>query len=213
MASASNYDVHAEQRRRRTDRRRSDMAMGAVATAALVGFAALATGCAGSDGPGVAGSGSRTGPGPSASEGPANRVMAQAVAYAHCMRRHDVPDFPDPTVVRGGGVAFQINGGPGSQLNRNNPRFKAAEQACLSLLPGGGQPTALPAKKLAAEVQWAGCMRSHGLPSFPDPNAQGAFDSSKFDDSSPSFQTASEACKSLEPPGPMTAVPGHGSGS
>ena len=123
---------------------------------------------------------------------------------------HGVPDFPDPTPSPGGGFGFQINGGPGSDLAPNNPTFKAAEQACRSLLPGQGQARPVPGQKIAAEVKWAGCMRSHGLPCFPDPNAQGAFDSSRFDDTSPAFQTASKACKSLEPTGPMSAVPGHG---
>ncbi len=40
-------------------------------------------------------------------------------------------------------------------------------------------------------------MRSHGLPSFPDPNAQGAFDRNKFNENAPAFQTASKACQSL----------------
>jgi hypothetical protein len=40
-------------------------------------------------------------------------------------------------------------------------------------------------------------MRSHGDPSFPDPNSQGGFDRSKFDESSPAFKTAGNACKSL----------------
>jgi hypothetical protein len=68
------------------------------------------------------------------------------------------------------------------------------------------------AQKLAAEVKWALCMRSHGLPGFPDPNSQGAFDSSRFNDRSPSFQTASKACQALGPTGPISAVPGNGSG-
>ena len=139
--------------------------------------------------------------------------MAQGAAYARCMRSHGVPDFPDPTASPGGGVVFQVNGGPGSDLDHNNPTFQAADQECRSLLPGGGQAPPPSARKLAVEVGWARCMRSHGLPGFPDPNSQGAFDSSRFDDSSPAFQTATNACKSLEPTGPMSAVAGHGSGT
>ena len=37
-----------------------------------------------------------------------------------------------------------------------------------------------------------------GLPSFPDPNRQGAFDRNKFDESTPAFQSASNACQSLK---------------
>ena len=142
---------------------------------ALLGLALLTAGCGGSNGPSVAGSGSN---------------KAQFVAYAQCMRSHRVSDFPDPTTPPGGGVAFSIHAGPGSDLNRTNPTFKAANQACRTLLPGGQQAPTQSSPKIAAEVTWARCLRSHGVPSFPDPNSQGAFDSSKFDPTSPAFQTA-----------------------
>jgi hypothetical protein len=91
-----------------------------------------------------------------------------------------------------------VHGGPGSDLNRNNPTYEAANQACRTLQPGGVQAPTVSAQKLAADERWARCMRSHGLPSFPDPNGQGAFDRNKFDESSPAFQTASNACRSLK---------------
>ncbi len=164
------------------------------AIAALLGVALLAAGCGASNGQGIAGSGS---------------TKAQFLAYSRCMRSHGVSDFPDPTTPPGGGVAFSIDGGSGSELNPSNPTFKAANQACRALLPGGQQaPTAL-APKIAAELRWARCMRSRGVPSFPDPNSQGAFDSAKLDDRSPAFQTASKACSSLQPTGPISAVPGR----
>jgi hypothetical protein len=52
------------------------------AMAAVLGFAVLAAGCGGSNGPGSAGSGS---------------AKAQFLAYSRCMRSHGVSDFPDPT--------------------------------------------------------------------------------------------------------------------
>jgi hypothetical protein len=55
------------------------------------------------------------------------------------MRSHGISDFPDPTTSPGGGVGIQIHGGPGSDLGRNNPRFRAANQTCRSLQPGSGQ--------------------------------------------------------------------------
>jgi len=177
----------------------------------LLALAAFAAACGGSNSPGVAGSGSNRSDHTSGSTLSSSR-MAQAVAYARCMRGHGVPDFPDPAPVPGGGIAFQIDGRPGSDLNHNNPRFNAADGSCRSLLPGEGQAKPLPAQKIAAEVKWALCMRSHGLPGFPDPNSQGAFDSSRFNDRSPSFQTANKACLPLGPTGPISAVPGHGSG-
>jgi hypothetical protein len=177
-------------------RRRSFPGRPAAATiAALIGLAVLAAGCGDLNGLANAGSGS---------------TKTQLLTYARCMRSHGVYDFPDPTTVPGGGFAFQMNAGPGSDLNHNDPTFKAANQACRALERGGQRSAPPPAANIAAELTWARCLRSHGVPSFPDPNRQGAFDSSKFDDSSPALQTASRACKSVELTGPVSAVPGPG---
>jgi hypothetical protein len=211
MTSADDQDHSRWFERKLGWRRRSVPAVWTVAGATLLCVAVLAAGCGGSDKPGLAGSGPNGGEGTSGNS--SGGVMAKAVAYARCMRSHGVPDFPDPTANPGGGFAFEINGGPESDLNRDSPAFSAADHDCRALLPGGDEPAPVSAPKLTAEVKWARCMRSHGLPGFPDPNAQGAFDSSRFDDRSPAFQAADQACHSLEPSGPMTAVPGHGSAS
>jgi hypothetical protein len=195
MASATDQQRQAEQVHRGAYRRGSPLAI-----AALIGLAVMAAGCGGSTSPGRSGGGG------------SSSVLARFDAYASCMRRHGIQDFPDPTTSPGGGVAFQINGGPGSDLGRANPRFVAADKACRELLPRGGTaPAPLSAQRIAGEVTWASCMRAHGLPGFPDPNSQGAFDSSRFDESSPAFQTASDACKSRQPTGPTPVVPGKAS--
>lgn len=164
--------------------------------AAVVGLPALAAGCGGSNGPGGSGS-----------------VKSQLFAYARCMRGHGVSDFPNPTTLPGGGFAFQINAGPGSDLNHDSPAFRTADRSCHALGPGGQRSGPPAAANIPAELKWARCLRSHGVPSFPDPNSRGAFDSSKFDDNSPAFQTASHACKSVEPTGPVSAVAGPGPGA
>ena len=49
-------------------------------------------------------------------------------------------------------------------------------------------------------VKYADCMRSHGVPSFPDPNAAGGFDlPSNISPAAPAFRSAEKACASLEP--------------
>jgi hypothetical protein len=195
MTSTSNDEEHAERVSRGPGRHRSLAITWTVATAAVLGLAVLAAGCGGSNSPSAAGSRS-------------NR--AQFLAYARCMRSHGVSDFPDPTTPPGGGVAFSIQGGPSSDLNRNNPTFKAADRACRALLASGQQAQTPSAPNITAGVRWARCLRSHGVASFPDPNSQGAFDSSKFDPSSPAFQTSSKACKDQQPSGAVSAVPGRG---
>jgi hypothetical protein len=164
------------------------------ATAALAAVALLMAGCGNAHRPGAAGSGS---------------TQARFLAYSRCMRSHGISDFPDPTTVPGGGVAFQIDGGPDSDLNQSDPDFRAATRACRAVSPvRQGPPASGP--KIAAEVRWARCLRSHGVPSFPDPSRDGAFDSSRFQPASPAFQSAGRACKSVQPSGAVAAAPGPG---
>lgn len=156
------------------------------ALAAVLVFAVLAASCGASKSPGAA-------------AGSSSAVFAKFLAYSRCVRSHGISDFPDPTTSPGGGVGIEVNGGPGSDLNKNSPAFKSANEACKSLEPSGTSGTSQQSsEKVAAERKWAHCMRSHGLAGFPDPNAQGAFDRNKFNESTPAFQTASKACQSLK---------------
>jgi hypothetical protein len=60
---------------------------------------------------------------------------AAALKYSKCMRKHGIADFPDPN--SSGGLEVQAT--PGGDLDPNHPQFKAADQACKHLLPGGGK--------------------------------------------------------------------------
>ncbi|MFZ0042318.1 MAG: hypothetical protein WAK93_13490 [Solirubrobacteraceae bacterium] len=54
-------------------------------------------------------------------------------------------------------------------------------------------------------LQYAKCMRSHGVPNFPDPGAQGGIQltpGSGVNPQSPAFQSAQQACAKLGPGGP-----------
>lgn len=87
------------------------------------------------------------------------------LAVSECMRSHGVPNFPDP----GGGGGLNLDG---TGINPFSPSFKAAQATCFKLLPGGG-----PGSHQASEQQkqqlvaTAECMRSHGVPGFPDPTS------------------------------------------
>jgi hypothetical protein len=69
------------------------------------------------------------------------KAQQSALAYSKCMRSHGVKDFPDPQ-ISGGGIRLSLGGGPGSDLNPNNPTFKSAQQACQGKLgvKGAGGP-------------------------------------------------------------------------
>ena len=53
-------------------------------------------------------------------------------------------------------------------------------------------------------VQFANCMRSHGLASFPDPTPEGTFVLPKGMTGTPQFQSADQACRSLAPAGSLS---------
>jgi hypothetical protein len=82
--------------------------------------------------------------------------------------------------------------------------------AGLALIAAGvGGAAALGRGPSAGEREWARCLRTHGVPSFPDPDRRGAFDSSRFDDRSLAFQAAAKACAAQQPDGAVEAVPGR----
>jgi hypothetical protein len=83
-----------------------------------------------------------------------------------------VPNFPDPQRVGGRTLKLTIE-----RLLASSPQFKAAQRACNRLLPNCGRGSQEADRqthaRLAGELSFAGCMRSHGVTRFPDPTAQG----------------------------------------
>lgn len=69
---------------------------------------------------------------------------------------------------------------------------------------GSGTPgNATRAGGSALAVAYAGCMRSHGVPNFPDASASGGFDiPSTINPGSPSYVSARQTCAKLLP-GPV----------
>ena len=173
----------------RAGRRPPLAARAAAMAAAAIGAALLTAACGGSGSPGA----SR----PS--------VHQELVTFAHCMRSHGVPDFPDP--LPGGGFPRT---GAGNSLQSGS-----AMHACQHLLPPV-QPlsAAQLARVLAQDLKWARCMRAHGFPDMPDPSARphaGVVITAPpgFDPGSSQAQAAMKACKQLE--GPFTLAQGGGS--
>ena len=84
-----------------------------------------------------------------------------ALEYARCLRAHGVPNFPDPTA--GSGLVIP------NDIDPQSPAFRSAQQACSELATGGlGQGGASASRNLEL-VALARCMRTHGVPNFPDP--------------------------------------------
>jgi hypothetical protein len=132
------------------------------------GVAHLSTtsgGSAADSGAAAATSGSSTATADGAASTGSTAPEAAALAFAKCMRSNGVPDFPDPKP--GGGFIFHRGAG----IDPSSPVFKAAQNACAKLMPGGGIGSGPPpsAQTVAHYLKVARCMRRHGVPDFPDP--------------------------------------------
>ena len=118
------------------------------------------------------------------------------------MRTHGEPGWPDPNSQGG----FDFHGTSGVDFNSST--YTSATKACQHLLPNGGQVTQAQLQQgLTAALKYAQCMRTHGLPTFPDPtmSAGGSGISmgppSGISPNSPQLQAAQKACRSLQPGG------------
>lgn len=176
----------------------------------------LVTGCGGnSPTGGVASLGSHasktsttssTAGGSSGGSGSSASPESQAVAYSACMRAHGVPNFPDPKIsTHGNGVSVAIGVTP---TITDNPHFKSAQQACGKLLPGGGPGEGsnhqIAPQEESQYLKAAACIRTHGVPNFPDPTFSGGgvhIEHQGLNESSPAFKAAVHACESLIPGG------------
>ena len=160
-------------------RRSRAMAWVAALVAALAAAALLTAACGG---------GSRT----AGSSGAGQGRLAQALAFAHCMRSHGAPDYPDPN---SSGV-FMVN-------PSNNSRFQAPQStraACAHLLPNKGTTltTAQQAAQQRRALAFDACMRRHGFPDFPDgwSGNVGQLISAGIDPHSPRLNAAMNKCGS-----------------
>jgi len=191
---------------RRPRRAKAPTARTAAASIAAAALAVIAAACGGSQ--------SSTGSGGSPNAGgPAS--SPSAVGFSHCMRSHGVPNYPDP------GSSGVLPKTSAQQVGVSNPQFNAARTACQHLLPinsaslsqcevAGVCTHAEIQQWLDAGLRFARCMRSHGVPNWPDPSVgpQGggvafAISVSRdgFDPHSPQIEAKVNECDHLMPGG------------
>jgi len=98
------------------------------------------------------------------------------------MRSHGMPNYPDPD---GSG---QLPKTGAALLGVSSSQYAAAQQVCRPMLPTGGSlqqrehecmqnndcPPDLVQQMMAGDLKLARCMRSHGVPNFPDPTNSGS---------------------------------------
>jgi hypothetical protein len=135
--------------------------------ASSVSLAVIAAGCGGGTAGGhVARLGSTTTPTSSVSTSRSGSTQNQALAYATCLRTQGVPNWPDPT----SSGAFDKSKLTLQQLGVSSSHLQAAQAACQRLLPNGGErPNQVELREMERDaLDFARCMRSHGVPTWPD---------------------------------------------
>jgi hypothetical protein len=81
------------------------------------------------------------------------------------MRSHGIPGFPDPN------SSGQIPKQEIVQLGVSTSVLQTAQRACQRLWPYQAPTQAQQRQQLTEDLRFAQCMRSHGVPNFPDPTS------------------------------------------
>jgi hypothetical protein len=127
-------------------------------------------------------------------------TSTKLLAYAQCMRAHGVPDFPDPD-SSGLIPETQVK-----NLTTSPSVIRAADSHCQYLfptLPGINAPFSAAQKQ--DYLRAAACLRSHGIPNFPDPVFSGSQVQfpipPSVDTNSAQFTQAKQICARMIPAG------------
>jgi hypothetical protein len=126
--------------------------------------------------------------------------QSEQLELAHCMRSHGVANFPDPSPEGGFLRAFSAAG-----IDTHSLSYQRALQACRRYNPAQDMTPAQSAAEVAKALELSECMRSHGVPNFPDPSTGPVGEQvidlrgRDIDVNSPTFQAASKACQKVVP--------------
>ena len=133
----------------------------------------------------------------------ASTAYTKALAYAQCLRAHGIPNQPDPN---SSGQFYIANG---SALPSVSPAVQsAAAKACQKLLPATMVKPPTGTTVTPNQLKFSKCMRSHGVPNFPDPGSNGSITLPPgMNAQSPQFQAAEKDCQSLMPMNPGGSAP------
>jgi hypothetical protein len=104
-------------------------------------------------------------------------------------------------------LALTACGGSSSPSVAHLPTANRGTANTGSAPEGGGLSSESPVGLQRAMIAYATCMRSNGVPNFPDPNSSGGFVVHGLDRESPAFRAAQTKCRRLLPPGPGSGPP------
>lgn len=92
-----------------------------------------------------------------------------AIAFARCMRSHHIQNWPDPEP----NGQFDKTKVTLQKLGVLQSQLQAAQKACQHLLPSSSQsPQSQDRQMMAAMLNFARCVRAHGVQNWPDPLAE-----------------------------------------
>jgi hypothetical protein len=92
----------------------------------------------------------------------------KAVRFSECMRDNGVKDFPDPDASGSLTLDGVLNG---SSLDSDSAAWKKAIRTCKDLQPAGFTGRKRSDQQQSAALEFAQCIRDHGVKDFPDPVA------------------------------------------
>ena len=162
----------------------------AVAVLAIFACALAAAGCG-------------SGAAPTGTSGDGSSNTPRLLSFVSCVRSHGIPNLPDPgsrPPSAGSGPVLDLMGVTfPAGITPQSPAFRTAMQACKHLLPNGGTPPPVSASQRKRAIAAARCMRTHGVPNFPDPvfPAHGGIGiriGPGINPQSPAFQKAAKIC-------------------
>jgi hypothetical protein len=137
--------------------------------------------------------------GANASTGSGSSSASSTLAFSNCMRSHGVPNFPDlgsnGIKIEASGQTLSVNG-----VSVDAPAFLAARQECQKYMPTQQATPTEAAHQRQRGLEFAKCMRSHGVPNFPDPKVVSSHGGNQvlylpgINPQSPAFEAAAKAC-------------------
>jgi hypothetical protein len=126
------------------------------------------------------------------------------IALSKCMRAHGMTNFPDPSQGTGGvgfeGISRSSNASSTIIVDGktfSGPAVATAEKACARYLGPKGPRAPLTTAQKHRMLAAARCMRSHGVPNFPDPRFSGGAPNgagAQVNPNTPAFQRAAQTC-------------------
>lgn len=182
-----------------------NLGLAATAGALAVALTLVLTACGGSsDSDGVASLTDTTGEsttegsqgsGDSGSGGASEQEREEAaLEYAQCMREHGI-DFPDPVNGR-----FEFR----QSADEDPQKMQEAQEACQDILERAAPPPLdeeQEAELREATLEFARCMREHGVDDYPDPQFEEGggvlMQVPEGTEDDPQFEEAQEACQPI----------------